>query len=483
MAMPYLFLLLNRAIDDILKSMNNKRISVRGLVVFIAIFFSALFASCNHVITNEEWLGLYLNNQKIGFQHIVLKRHDDGYFIHSEEFIKVSMYGQEKRLSTMSDIKVDGQFNLNAFDFTLKTQDQTINVEGTLWGDTLSLKISSGDLTRKRSMVVSGYKLIMPGTFIGMIMAQKVKPDKYLIFDPSTFKVDTAVVAYEGKRALEHRGKRINCKIYALSYIGTTTRFWTYDDGKIARVDMPMQMFAVEEPPEEAKKIGTPMDILSYYAVKVEKEIPRDALSVKLRLSGIKPGLFDLDFGPQFLIDSGDTWAEVKVVKGPREAELVDTARYLASDEFIQSDDPRIKETAARIVKPYRSDSARARAILDWVYSYLEKRPGLTVPSALDVLEQKYGDCNEHSVLFAARARAAGIPTDVVVGLIYQQGAYYYHAWDAVYIEGKWYFVDPIFHEFPASVHHLMLKRGGIDKQSDIVSIIGNLKIKVLEVK
>lgn len=451
-----------------------------------ALFFTSvliILASCRKVITTETWLGIYLNGQKIGFQHVTLKRHNDGFLITDEELLKVSMYGQEKRLSTYSTIKVGSGFDINAFQFELRTRDQTMTVEGNYWNDTLYLQVSDGNFVKKKAIPISGPKLIMPGTFMAMLMTQQVKPGKYLIFDPSTFTLDTATVNYVGQRDAEVNGKRVKCKLYSLSYIGTETIYWVYDNGKIARVEMPMHMTAKEESAKEAKSIGAPMDILSFYSIRVNREIPSDAHEVKLHLDGINPKLFDLDFGPQYLTASGDTWAEVRVTLTGRKTELADSVPYLSSDEFIQSDAEAIKEKAAEITSGIEDDSERAYAIMDWVYNYLEKRPSVTVPSALDVLKQGYGDCNEHSVLFAALARAAGIPTEVVVGLIYQGGAYYYHAWDAVYVDGQWIFVDPIFYEFPASARHLMLKRGGIDKQSEIVSIIGNLKIEVMEVK
>ncbi len=50
----------------------------------------------------------------------------------------------------------------------------------------------------------------------------------------------------------------------------------------------------------------------------------------------------------------------------------------------------------------------------------------LSIPSALEVLEQRAGDCNEHTVLFTALARAAGIPCRVATGLAWSTGQFYY---------------------------------------------------------
>ena len=69
------------------------------------------------------------------------------------------------------------------------------------------------------------------------------------------------------------------------------------------------------------------------------------------------------------------------------------------------------------------------------VNGLLEKKPTVSIPSAREVLRTKVGDCNEHTALFVAMARAAGIPARINVGLVFVRGAFYYHAWPEVYID------------------------------------------------
>ena len=86
-------------------------------------------------------------------------------------------------------------------------------------------------------------------------------------------------------------------------------------------------------------------------------------------------------------------------------------------------------------------DDAKVRRILNWVHETIEKRGTVSVPNALDTLKMKAGDCNEHAALFAALARAAGIPAKVSVGLVYTRDRFYYHAWNEVFL-GHWVAVD-----------------------------------------
>ena len=87
--------------------------------------------------------------------------------------------------------------------------------------------------------------------------------------------------------------------------------------------------------------------------------------------------------------------------------------------------------------------------------------------------------------------RSVGIPARIAVGLVYVrglQGAFYYHAWPEVYIaeepaRGLWLPVDPTLNEFPADATHLRLARGGLDRQTSILPLIGRLRLNVIDLE
>ena len=82
-----------------------------------------------------------------------------------------------------------------------------------------------------------------------------------------------------------------------------------------------------------------------------------------------------------------------------------------------------------------RRSRARAERLTRYVNALLEKKPTVSLPSAREVLRTKVGDCNEHTALYVAMARALGIPARIAVGLVYVHGAFYYHAWPEVYLD------------------------------------------------
>jgi transglutaminase-like putative cysteine protease len=121
-----------------------------------------------------------------------------------------------------------------------------------------------------------------------------------------------------------------------------------------------------------------------------------------------------------------------------------------------------------------------ARQLTTAVYDMLDKEITFSVPNAVQVLETLQGDCNEHTVLYVAMARALGLPARTAVGLVYVNGAFFYHAWPEVWLD-EWVAVDPTFGQYPADASHIRFVIGGLAQQVEIVRLIGSLDIEVLD--
>jgi transglutaminase-like putative cysteine protease len=206
---------------------------------------------------------------------------------------------------------------------------------------------------------------------------------------------------------------------------------------------------------------------------------------LRFRLSGVDLTGFALDGGRQTL--KGDTL----VIRRERWDDIdpgyelpysfMDLREALEPEPLIQSDDERIIRHARSITtRNSRQDpKAAARRLTESVYGLLDKRITFSVPNAVQVLETRQGDCNEHTVLYVALARSMGLPARTAVGLVYLNGQFFYHAWPEVWL-GEWVAVDPTFGQYPADAAHIRFVIGGLAQQVEIVRLIGNLDIDVL---
>lgn len=148
-------------------------------------------------------------------------------------------------------------------------------------------------------------------------------------------------------------------------------------------------------------------------------------------------------------------------------------------EPLLQSRDPRILKVAVRIRGRERDPRVVAERLNAWVHDSVSSRVTFGVPNALEVLRTRTGDCNEHTQLFVALARGLGIPARIASGLAYVDGKFYYHAWPEVLL-GDWVAVDPTFGQFPADAAHIRFVVGGLTRQTELLRLMGNLKIDVL---
>jgi hypothetical protein len=227
-------------------------------------------------------------------------------------------------------------------------------------------------------------------------------------------------------------------------------------------------------------------DILETTAIAANKAMDRRVDSLRLRLSNVSLNGFDLNGQRQRLV--GDTlivsaqpesamMAPYKLPFG-RARDPVNTR----AEPLIQSRDPRIIQLALQIAKREREPRAVARLINTWVHDSIRSRITFGVPSAIQVLQSRTGDCNEHTQLFVALARSLGLPARIASGLAFVDGKFYYHAWPEVLL-GDWVAVDPTFGQFPADAAHIRFVVGGITRQTELLRLMGNLKIDVLAAK
>ena len=84
--------------------------------------------------------------------------------------------------------------------------------------------------------------------------------------------------------------------------------------------------------------------------------------------------------------------------------------------------------------------------------------------------------------LYTAFARALGIPTRVVNGLVYSERfqGFLYHAWAESFVDGRWQAVDPTFAQAQADATHIMVVEG--ESAADVLPLIewvGKVRIRI----
>jgi transglutaminase-like putative cysteine protease len=320
---------------------------------------------------------------------------------------------------------------------------------------------------------------------------QQLEPGKehfFSTFDPATLSNQITSLTIEGREEIRlgdrvEPATRIRQRFKGLSVVS-----WIDGQGRTLKEESPGGFSIVRASRREAKELdgsrAVPLDLIGQTAVRPNAPIadPETKDTLRLKLSGFELANFVLHGGRQRL--DGDRLEIHREMIDPRKSFSVPLQdprwkSYLQPTVFLQSDHPEIRSLAAKIIAGEKDALKAAMRIKNWVYREIAKVPTVSVPNALDVLKSRRGDCNEHTVLFNALARAAGIPARTAVGVVYLRDAFYYHAWSEVWL-GEWISLDSVLNQFPADVTHIKFLEGDIDRQIDILQLIGNLKIEVL---
>ena len=445
--------------------------------------------------TAAQWRGVYYRGEKLGFTVSQTVPTADGFELQEDGQLQMSLLGATTAARIRTTAEVDRAFALRSFVFSLDPGTGPIKIDGRVEGRTLHLSVTSGSGTRTETRDLPEPPMLSLNLSrrladAGMTPGARLQ---WTIFDPATLR-NAPVRVDVGHREMVRAG---NVSIPAfrveMEYSGLHTTSWVTDTGEVVREESPMGLISVREPVERARAMAVPsqmrVDLLAAAAVvpqmKQRIDDPRDVRRIRLRLDGADLSSPDLN-GVSQTIDGNvvELRDPQQITPGALDGDL---ARYLAPEPFIESDAPEIVAEAQLAVRQMSGARARAEALTRRVNAMLEKKPTISLPSAREVLRTKIGDCNEHTALYVAMARAVGIPARINVGLALVRGAFYYHAWPEVYITdgktGYWLPVDPTFNQFPADATHLRLARGGLDKQAAIIPLIGRLKITVLDLE
>ena len=130
------------------------------------------------------------------------------------------------------------------------------------------------------------------------------------------------------------------------------------------------------------------------------------------------------------------------------EATKSDVQKNLEKKDFDPIDDPMIINLAKKGIKDATNVDDKIINLLSFVDDYIEDTYVVgSVTTVYDIIEQKSGDCSEHSFLFNVLARSIGIPSRMVSGYAYdpQSQSFGGHAWNEVVVDGYWLPVDPMW--------------------------------------
>ncbi len=443
--------------------------------------------------TSEEYLGIFIEGKRVGYSFSKIIPSDSGFAIEEINEYTLGMMGEQRTLSAHLYAHTDSSYSLTDFTVELKTTGHTTKVEGIIKGLSLTLTSYSQGVSKSQTIPLIE-KLYLSVAVEEILKKRKLKQGDgmtFMCFDPATQFSATMTAKVIGREKVEIKGKTITGLRMETSFSGMKTILWYDNDYKLIKKFAPDLMGLEMIPLSREDALATiesseVFDLLSFAAVKITGEMPypQKLSHLQLELRNISSENLDLSDDYQKVVQETPLilefflpdFNECRSYTVPSNEQK----HFLESSIYIQSDNPEIEAAADSIAGSEMDAKQIITKLASGVFYMLKKNPTASLPSAIDVLKTKEGDCNEHAMLFTALARAKGIPTKMYAGLVTFDGhAYYYHAWCAVWI-GKWVPVDPTFNQFPADLGHLKLIEGEISEWPRVYKVVSKLEIKVL---
>jgi hypothetical protein len=243
------------------------------------------------------------------------------------------------------------------------------------------------------------------------------------------------------------------------------------------------------EPEAEAKALDDAVDLMAATNIPVDKDLgpARKVEKLVLEVTGLDD--FALPESHRQKVTPGKESVTLELSRDHRvekPAPLADEERKerLKATTNIQSDHEKIRKLADKIVGDETDAVKKAGLLQKWVHDNLKKSYTDNAEDALTVLENKAGDCTEHTLLFVALARAAGLPAREVGGVAYVGGdelAFSWHAWAEIHDGAQWVAVDPTWGQVYVDATHIKFSEGSEDRA--YLNVAGKLKLKVVKVE
>ena len=447
--------------------------------------------------TEERWFGILVDGEQVGFYRQTISPHPDGagYRIEADGRVRMKVMGFSKESTTREIYHVTPAMALKSFEVTQTIDGVSSRLTGKAIDGGLRVKRESAGKHYERVLKAKGE--VIPGPVLNMVpLMRDVTPGKIhriLTFDPEEVKLKEVkvTVAGEEKQQDGSRAIKLNTNLYAfvnteilVDMRGNTLLESVRDGLVITRMEAPEKVAAYVSSVAMSQK-----DLIFDFSM------VRAAPAIRLPVAKLQGLVVEIDGYLAKIPVVSDGWQEVersgsqvKIRTGSARSQLAESRKplqqYIQAQDGVESDAPEIVEKSREVVAGKQGAREQAKALVGWTASWIED----TLEDgggARESIKKRKGNCQTHARLYTAMARAAGIPTRMVSGLVSQNGSsFIYHSWAESLLDGKWVAVDPTFNQLPADPTHLAFFEGhDSGSLAPIISVIGKITLKIIEEK
>lgn len=452
---------------------------------------------------SERWFGIYMDNERTGFYRQTIAETTDGYRMEGEGSVRMKVMGFSKEATTREIYLVGKNLSLRSVEVEQNINGAQSHISGKVSDGSLRLKVETNGKKTDKQLKFRGE--LLPGPALNLYPLMRdggaTKLYRILTFDPEELKIKEVKISVLGEDKTSYGEAALKLRNNLYPFVNNDIWLDAQGNTLIESVREGLVTTRAEDPGQLAAFVGNMTIarkdlIYDFSLVRSEPPVREQAklTGLTVEINGWNDSLPMAQDGNQVMEKSGEGRITVKTGasirnqpdSGQNEAspKTGSQDKYLKPAEKIEADAPEIMVKAKEIIAARNTDEEKARALAAWTADWLKD----TVDDgggALASLKARYGNCQTHSRLYTALARAAGIPTRFVSGLVSLEGkGFLYHSWAESFLNGKWVTVDPTYNQLPADPTHIKLFEGHTQEEmAPIIAIIGRISIKLLEAK
>ena len=458
-----------------------------------------------YTIPYEMWMGTFIGDKKVGWTSVNIEDAEyegaKGYKVTTVVNNHLTVLGADMTQFVLTTVYTDLKYAPLAEDFSMSSGGSTTTVKSKFGKKSVECEISAGSGASTKSIPIpDGVELIADPLYTTSDVFPEVGKEYNMhYFNPLTLSIEDLKIKVEKREKLTIGGKEYDTvKIENINPMGNMM-VWQEADGAIVQVkgimDITMTRMSRKDATADTEGAG---DLAVLTCALSDKPIanPRAVKYLDALLVGIsEPGMLITDARQKASVPKSETrpnCASFKITatkfNAAKSAERPVTAPGLgdyleATPPYIDSDEKSVSDAASQIVGSEKNAYRACAKIRAWVYRNMVVKADIGITRAgSDVLKSKKGVCRDYAILFASLARSAKIPSKVVSGLIYTDGAFYYHAWVECYV-GKWVPFDATLSTDFVDATHIKLVEGDATTMFSLARVIGTLKVEVKEVR
>lgn len=456
----------------------------------LLLFVFSIAAPSGFSQTRDYWLKMERKGQEFGCQHIVLYQTENGQLEYrTEQRLKTDVAGLAPQ-----DILIKANYVVNAnleplsFSVYSKSRARVRQISGKLFDGQMHITVDDKEGNIRKDEIPfedTYFDIVLPDI---ILKREHEKTFEIKVFDPASMKVANVEVKIAHSDAFGLEASVAGGTDYRLDRSGRIDLIQIHDlNMKVRRTDA-----------EEAQKISYLRTSDGFSLTTHSRQFFPNVLRVRsakieINWKNLPFEAFQFDDNRQKLLNASSVNGEYRAVVEVKKIHTVpkkisapavdnNLSRFLGDTEYIKPGDPSIQQKLLELRGKDDDPFSIVQRLLSWISKNIKTDIFTETLTGPEVLRIRRGKCSECAILFASLARAAGMPTKVVLGVGNRGNQWIGHIWNEVWL-GEWVAVDPASGAFvsgPAQVKF-------VDSPTIIglnqvrIKLIDNLSIEILE--